>query len=156
VNRKRTAPIEPISAATAAKQADWHFQQAFSYYIESVRPHKSVGARTIARNRFYADARHALAALGLDAVLERFTSWLKQSSESARIDEAAGVIRSLWNDMQTSQQEPAPETANANDADNVWQSGFVAGAAAILAGLNRGDAGLAMAGADGVETRRGR
>jgi hypothetical protein len=156
---KRTAPVETISANVAAKQTDWHFKQAFDYFLQSVKTHNTASARTLARNRFLKDARYALAGLGLDAVLDRFQSWLENSSEKGRIDEAAGVIRSLWADMQAKQQEPAPQAADppsTSDTSQKWQAGYLAGAAAILAGLNRGDAGLAMAGADGVETRRGR
>jgi hypothetical protein len=96
-----TKPDAPISPAVAATQTAFHCRQAAEYFVDSNQRHQSPRMRTLNRNRFIADARHGLSALGLDAFLVEFGQSMPVRSERGDFEQAEPIIRALWADMQS-------------------------------------------------------
>jgi hypothetical protein len=107
----KTKP-DTTAPAIAAHQAVWHAKQAASYWKESERHTLSVRGRETARKRFLEHTRLALPTAGLDTYLD----WFRQLTSEGTRDEAAPIIRELWQEhvaKQAGAEQPLPATPDA-------------------------------------------
>jgi len=95
----QTKPAEPVSAALAAQQTDWHVRQAAEYYAESQSGRVAARTRDSARRKFFENSRVALGAIGLEAFIDRFSALLSGRAISSTYNERAALIREIWAEM---------------------------------------------------------